>query len=131
MLETVIAVHDLEKTYAPKGKRQPLAIKAVDGITFAVPRGEFFGLLGPNGAGKTTTIGILTTRVRPTGGAALIDSIDVARDPVAVKRRIGVVAQVNDLDRLVKARETMTLHTVDISTQRDVAAVPTTLMHVL
>src|SRR5207248_1582832 len=43
-METVIAVRDLQKTYAPKGKRQPVAIKAVDGITFAVPRGEFFGI---------------------------------------------------------------------------------------
>src|SRR5436190_7307366 len=110
MLETVIAVRDLQKTYQPKGKRAPVAIKAVDGITFEVPRGEFFGLLGPNGAGKTTTIGILTTRVLPTGGAARIDGIDVARDPVAVKRRIGVVPQVNNLDRSLTAREILLFH---------------------
>jgi len=109
-METVIAVRDLQKTYAPKGKRQPVAIKAVDGITFAVPRGEFFGLLGPNGAGKTTTIGILTTRVLPTGGAALVEDIDVARDPVAVKRRIGVVPQMNNLDRSLTGRENLLFH---------------------
>ena len=109
-METVIAVRDLQKTYAPKGKRQPVAIKAVDGITFAVPRGEFFGLLGPNGAGKTTTIGILTTRVLPTGGAALVEGIDVARDPVAVKRRIGVVPQMNNLDRSLTGRENLLFH---------------------
>src|SRR5437870_5456856 len=109
-METVIAVRDLQKSYAPKGKRQPVAIKAVDGITFAVPRGEFFGLLGPNGAGKTTTIGILTTRVLPTGGAALIEDIDVARDPVAVKRRIGVVPQMNNLDRSLTGRENLLFH---------------------
>src|SRR5207248_11157662 len=88
----------------------PVAIKAVDGITFAVPRGEFFGLLGPNGAGKTTTIGILTTRVLPTGGAALVEGIDVARDPVAVKRRIGVVPQMNNLDRSLTGREILLFH---------------------
>src|SRR5436305_5917562 len=110
MLETVIAVRDLQKTYAPKGKRQPVAIKAVDGITFEVPRGEFFGLLGPNGAGKTTTIGILTTRVLPTGGAALVEGVNVAHDPVAVKRRIGVVPQVNNLDRSLTGRENLLFH---------------------
>ena len=109
-METVIAVRDLQKTYAPKGKRQPVAIKAVDGITFAVPRGEFFGLLGPNGAGKTTTIGILTTRVLPTGGAALIEGVDVARAPVAVKRHIGVVPQMNNLDRSLTGRENLLFH---------------------
>ncbi|HWP56103.1 MAG TPA: ATP-binding cassette domain-containing protein, partial [Pyrinomonadaceae bacterium] len=66
-METVIAVHDLKKTFKPKG-RKGLEVKALEGISFEVSRGEFFGLLGPNGAGKTTTIGILTTRVRPTGG---------------------------------------------------------------
>jgi ABC-2 type transport system ATP-binding protein len=110
MLETVIAVRDLQKTYQPKGKRAPVAVKAVDGITFEVPRGEFFGLLGPNGAGKTTTIGILTTRVLPTGGAALIEGIDVAHDPVAVKRRIGVVPQINNLDRSLTGRENLLFH---------------------
>ena len=109
-METVIAVRDLQKTYQPKGKRVPAAVKAVDGITFEVARGEFFGLLGPNGAGKTTTIGVLTTRIRPTGGAALIEGMDVAREPVAVKRRIGVVPQVNNLDRSLTGRENLLFH---------------------
>jgi ABC-2 type transport system ATP-binding protein len=109
-METMIAVHDLQKTYQPKGKRAAGAIRAVDGISFEVGRGEFFGLLGPNGAGKTTTIGILTTRVVPTGGTALVDKIDVARDPVAVKRRIGVVPQVNNLDRSLTGRENLLFH---------------------
>ena len=65
-MNTVIAVKELEKTYQPKRGKQSAEVRAVNGISFAVERGEFFGLLGPNGAGKTTTIGILTTRVRPT-----------------------------------------------------------------
>ena len=108
-METAIAVEDLKKTYQPK-TRKGLEIKAVDGISFEVQRGEFFGLLGPNGAGKTTTIGVLTTRVVPTGGAARIEGIDVARNPVAVKRRIGVVPQVNNLDRSLTAREILLFH---------------------
>jgi len=108
-METAIAVENLKKTYQPK-TRKGLEVKALEGISFEVPRGEFFGLLGPNGAGKTTTIGILTTRVRPTGGVAKIEGIDVARNPVAVKRRIGVVPQVNNLDRSLTACENLLFH---------------------
>src|ERR1051325_4883086 len=53
-------------------------ILALDGLDLTVAPGEFFGLLGPNGAGKTTTIGILTTRVRPTAGTALVAGKNVA-----------------------------------------------------
>ncbi len=110
-MDIAIAVHDLRKTYKPQSdRRQGPEIKAVDGITFEVARGEFFGLLGPNGAGKTTTIGILTTRVRPSDGQALIEGHDVARDPVAVKRRIGVVPQANNLDRSLTGRENLLFH---------------------
>jgi ABC-2 type transport system ATP-binding protein len=108
-VETVIAVEDLKKTYKPKA-RKGVEVKALEGISFQVPHGEFFGLLGPNGAGKTTTIGILTTRVLPTGGVARIEGLDVARNPVAVKRRIGVVPQVNNLDRSLTAREILLFH---------------------
>ena len=108
-METVIAVKDLKKIYRPKG-RKGIEVKALDGISFEVSRGEFFGLLGPNGAGKTTTIGILTTRVVPTGGVAAIEDVDVARDPVTVKRRIGVVPQVNNLDRSLTAKEILLFH---------------------
>jgi ABC-2 type transport system ATP-binding protein len=108
-MESVIAVADLKKTYRPKG-RKGVEVKALDGISFEVPRGEFFGLLGPNGAGKTTTIGILTTRVVPTDGVAKIEGVDVARDPVSVKRRIGVVPQVNNLDRSLTAKEILLFH---------------------
>src|SRR5215467_11989561 len=108
-MEAVIAVQDLKKTYRPKG-RKGVEVKALDGISFEVPRGEFFGLLGPNGAGKTTTIGILTTRVVSTGGVARVEGVDVSQDPVAVKRRIGVVPQVNNLDRSLTAREILVFH---------------------
>src|SRR3989440_9993221 len=74
--ETIIMVEGLEKQYP----RSP--VKAVNGISFMVGRGEVFGLLGPNGAGKTTTIGVLTTRVLPTGGQAIIAGVDVVADPV-------------------------------------------------
>ena len=109
-MEKVIVVDNLQKVFKPKSRKQTAEVKAVDGISFEIDRGEFFGLLGPNGAGKTTTIGILTTRVIPTGGRALIDGIDVRRDPVSVKRRIGVCPQVNNLDRSLTGRENLLFH---------------------
>src|SRR5215472_996810 len=109
-MDSVIAVRDLAKTFKAKRGGPPSGIRAVDGISFEVPRGEFFGLLGPNGAGKTTTIGILTTRVLPTSGVAQVEGIDVAREPVSVKRRIGVVPQVNNLDRSLTAKEILLFH---------------------
>ena len=82
-----VEVSDLVKRY-PKSP-----VNAVDGISFAVAPGEVFGLLGPNGAGKTTTIGMLTTRVRPTAGRALIGGVDVGVDPVRARSMLAVVPQ--------------------------------------
>jgi ABC-2 type transport system ATP-binding protein len=83
---------------------------AVDGVSFRVRRGEIFGLLGPNGAGKTTTIGVLTTRVRPTGGRATIAGFDVVAHPTEVKQRIAVVPQRTNLDRSLRVGEILTYH---------------------
>ena len=69
-----------------------------------------FGLLGPNGAGKTTTIGVLTTAIVPTEGAASIIGIDVARNPMRIKQRIAVVPQQSNLDRSLRVREILTFH---------------------
>ena len=99
----IVRVDSLEKIYARK-------VKAVAGVSFSVKTGEVFGLLGPNGAGKTTTIGILTTRILPTGGNALISGIDVVKDPVSVKPHIAVVPQRNNLDRSLTARENLVFH---------------------
>ena len=66
---------------------------AVDGISFAVPEGSVFGLLGANGAGKSTAIRMLCGLLEPSSGSATVAGIDVARDPEAVKRRIGYMSQ--------------------------------------
>jgi ABC-2 type transport system ATP-binding protein len=99
-----ISVRHLVKHY-PNSKTN-----AVDDVSFDVARGEIFGLLGPNGAGKTTTIGVLTTAILPTGGAASIMAVDVAREPIKVKQRIAVVPQQSNLDRSLKVREILTFH---------------------
>jgi ABC-2 type transport system ATP-binding protein len=84
--------------------------RAVDALNLRVASGEVFGLLGPNGAGKTTTIGVLTTRVIPSGGQALIGGIDVVQHPTLVKQLIGVVSQQNTLDRQLTPFENLYWH---------------------
>ncbi len=102
--DDIIEVQGLRKRYAPD------APEAVQGIDFAVRRGEVFGLLGPNGAGKTTTIGVITTRVIASEGSVRVDGIDVTKDPVAARMRIAVVPQLPNLDRTLNAIENLTFH---------------------
>jgi ABC-2 type transport system ATP-binding protein len=96
--DKVIRCEQLTKRYSGK-------ILAVDRLDLSVRRGEIFGLLGRNGAGKTTTVGMLTTLVIPTIGNAFGAGIDVVSHPALVKQVIGVVAQVNNLDRELTAWE--------------------------
>ena len=94
-----------------KNKNQPAReVVALDGLSLDVNGGEIFGLLGPNGAGKSTTVGILTTRVRPTGGQVWIGDYDVWAQQVEVKRLIGVVGQRPNLDFALTAREILLYH---------------------
>ncbi len=69
------------------------AFVAVDRIDLQVPRGSIYGFLGPNGAGKTTTIRMLCGLLRATGGKAVVDGVDVVRDPEGVKARVGYMSQ--------------------------------------
>ena len=83
---------------------------ALDGLSLQIPPGEIFGLLGPNGAGKTTTIKILTTLARPSRGTARIHDFDVVRQPLAVKKLIGVCPQEINLDRELTAYENLWIY---------------------
>jgi ABC-2 type transport system ATP-binding protein len=80
-----ITVTDLTRSFG--------AFVAVDHVSFDVHRGEIFGFLGSNGAGKSTTIRMLCGLLKPSGGTALVDGVDVSRDPEGVKRRIGYMSQ--------------------------------------
>ncbi|MGI8512231.1 MAG: ABC transporter ATP-binding protein, partial [Solirubrobacteraceae bacterium] len=84
-------------------------LKAVGGVDISIAPGEVYGFLGPNGAGKTTTVRMLVTLLRPTGGEARVAGHDVAREPDAVRRRIGVALQDAALDLLMTGRELMEL----------------------
>ena len=84
------------------------SFRAVDGIDLAVPAGSFYGFLGPNGAGKSTTIKCLTGLLRPTAGTMRILGVDPLADPVAVKRRIGVVPEDLALFDRLTGEETLT-----------------------
>src|SRR5215207_5112533 len=77
---------------------------AVDHINLRVNRGSFFGFLGPNGAGKSTTIKMLTGLLAPTSGTLRVLDLDIAEQPMEVKRRIGVVPEdLNLFERLTGA----------------------------
>lgn len=114
-MENAIEVANLTKQYGD--------VTAVDGMSFTVTAGEFFGLLGPNGAGKTTTIRMLTGLTRPTSGSAKITGRDCVKEPVAVKQRIGVVSEVSNLYNELSAWDNLMfigeLYGVDKQTRTD------------
>jgi ABC-2 type transport system ATP-binding protein len=101
-LPNIIEAEGLTKTYGGK-------LKAVDHISFRVAEGEIFGFLGPNGAGKTTTIKMLNTLASITDGKATVAGHDVAREPGAVRKSIGVVPQELTADDELSGAENMIL----------------------
>ena len=92
-------VQGLVKSYGP--------LRAVDGVSFTVAKGELYGLLGPNGAGKTTIMSMLSGLLAPDEGRILFDSIDLAGEPLKVKAQLGVVPQEPALYENLSARENL------------------------
>ena len=95
----MIAVEGLAKRFG--------AVEAVRGVSFTAPDGRVTGLLGPNGAGKTTTLRMVSTLLVPSGGAVRVDGIHAARDPLAVRARIGALSDARGLSARLTARETI------------------------
>ncbi len=81
--------------------------KALQGVSFAVPRGSVLGVLGPNGAGKTTAVRILATLLRADGGVARVAGFDVAKSPAEVRRRVGLTGQYASVDEELTGRENL------------------------
>ena len=102
-LSPIIVTEKLNKVY-------PGGIHAVVDLDMEIHSGEIYGLLGPNGPGKSTTIGMLTTRVIPTSGTAVVGGVDIVRHPAVAKQVIGVVPQTNTLDRALTVEENLFFH---------------------
>ncbi|MFC4469415.1 ABC transporter ATP-binding protein/permease [Streptomyces xiangluensis] len=99
-----IEVRDLIRAYRGRGGE---LIKANDGLTFNVPRGQVFGLFGANGAGKTTLVLQMLGLVRPTSGSITVNGIDVVRHPELVKSTVGFLPQRGLSMRLIEARRAL------------------------
>src|SRR5436190_2213717 len=102
---SAVRAEGLVKHYTGRGG----TVEAVRGVDLHVEAGEVFGFLGPNGAGKSTTVRMLTTLLSLTGGSACVAGLDVAREPDAVRRRIGVALQEAGLDPRQTGRELLVL----------------------
>ncbi|MGP8124999.1 MAG: ATP-binding cassette domain-containing protein [Nitrososphaerales archaeon] len=98
----IIKVEDLVEVYSD-------GTKAVDGVSFNVNEGEFFGFLGPNGAGKSTTIQVLTTLLRKTSGKITIAGLDIEKHGEAIRKTIGVQSQDTTVDPDLTGKENMML----------------------
>ena len=109
--------------FAPPGTMTPPPgdVVALESLDLDIRAGEFFGLLGPNGAGKTTAIGILTTRVLPTSGKAIVAGADVVEQSVRVRQTIGVVPQRPNADLSLNVLENLQFHAAYFGIAFDVA----------
>ena len=97
--EPIVVVNNLQKHYG--------SVRAVDGISFTVERGEIFGLLGHNGAGKTTTIRMLTGRTKPTGGRASVAGYDIVTGRDQIKPLINLVFEEQNLYERLTGRDNL------------------------
>jgi ABC-2 type transport system ATP-binding protein len=102
----VIRTEALTKRFPGRGR----PVTAVEGLDLEVAPGEVLGLLGPNGAGKTTTVRLLTALVAPSSGRAWVNGTDVARDPAAVRRSVGLLTEVPGLYERLSAEATLTFY---------------------
>jgi ABC-2 type transport system ATP-binding protein len=100
-MELMIEARGLKKRFGPT--------IALDGLDLEVPAGAILSLLGPNGAGKTTAVRIMTTLTQLDGGSARVAGHDVAREPAAVQRRIGVTGQSATLDEVLTGRQNLVM----------------------
>ncbi len=103
----MIAARDLRKSFPARGGE---TVHAVRGIDLAVPRGEAFGFLGPNGAGKSSTMRMIACVSPRTGGELSILGLDPAVDGVAIRARLGVVPQLDNLDDELTVRDNLFIY---------------------
>jgi ABC-2 type transport system ATP-binding protein len=102
-VSSAVSFQNVSKVYTTAGRE----LKALDGVSFDIEAGEFFGLLGPNGAGKTTLISILAGLARASGGSVSVHGHDVARDFAVARKTLGIVPQELVFDPFFSVRETL------------------------
>jgi len=102
-----ISFQSVSKDYSSPSGPQSAALRALDGVSFDIQEGEFFGLLGPNGAGKTTLISVLAGLTRATGGRVMVLGSDVQTDYAAARRKLGIVPQELVFDPFFNVREAL------------------------
>jgi sodium transport system ATP-binding protein len=103
----LITVNHLTRVFRDKQRGE---VRAVDDVSFAVQPGEIFGLLGPNGAGKSTTLRILATLLKPSGGSAVLNGHDIAKNPTGVRSSIGFLSGDMGLYPRLSPREMITFY---------------------
>ena len=117
-MQPIVRAEQVEKRFG--------TIHALAGVSLAIEAGIIYALLGPNGAGKTTLIRVLATLLKPDGGSATVAGIDVVRDPVAVRNRIGLAGQFAAVDEYLTGREAVEmvgrLYNLNARTARERAA---------
>lgn len=96
-MAALLEARNLSKTYG--------STIAVDDVSLSVQKGALFGLLGPNGSGKTTMIKMMTGQVRPTSGSATVLDLDVEKDPITVRERIGIIPEQETPPSFLSAEE--------------------------
>ena len=100
-MEPIIETQNLTKRFN--------GLIAVDDLSFMVKKGEIFGFLGPNGAGKTTTIRMLTGLLTPDSGKIIIDGVDIRKNPVTAKMKLGVIPEMGNIYVDVTAQDNIIL----------------------
>jgi ABC-2 type transport system ATP-binding protein len=104
-----VSFQSVTKVYPGSHGENSGALRALDGVSFDIEAGEFFGLLGPNGAGKTTLISILAGLARASGGNVTVHGHDVVSDYAAARRQLGIVPQELVFDPFFSVRESLVI----------------------
>jgi len=112
---SAVSFHNVTKTFESGGR----TVRALQGVSFDIEEGEFFGLLGPNGAGKTTLISILAGLSRATSGKVTVQGHDVVSDYAAARRALGVVPQELVFDPFFSVRETLRIQSAYFGLRRN------------
>ena len=104
-VENIVKVYPARRNGFFGARSEP--VRAIDGLSFNVPRGSIFGMLGPNGAGKTTLLKILATLLQPSSGHARIEGFDVVEQPLEVRRRMSMVLQETAGEMFLSVRDNL------------------------